>query len=124
MSEMTRFRMIETKFDSKCLVCRTTLPHGTHVWWKKGHRVLCDECCPHEERSHFGSNGFDPERQKRQLASDRKDAILRLFPFIRRDPEGAAVPLLAELVETNEPDEINSLIDEIYEVTEPATRRN
>jgi hypothetical protein len=111
---MDKFISIEAKYDSKCFICKRPLPEGTQVWWRKGDRVRCDEHTPHEMRSLFLRP--DPERRKRQEAAERRDGLLGIRPFVRRDPDGIVDRLLPDLERATEPDEINSLIDEIIEL--------
>jgi hypothetical protein len=116
-TKMTRFREIESKFSSTCGGCGTPIAKGDGVWWKKGERVRCGDCTPREDRALFGDLGA----QRREAARKRASLYLneRVLPFVRRDPTGAAAPLIEQLRRAHSAEEINELVDRLDEVTEP-----
>jgi len=117
---MTRFREIVSKYDSSCGVCGEALAKGDGVWWKKGERVRCDDCTPQEERALWSDLDSRARIAERKKADGRKNMYLDLFPFIRKDKDGAAAPLLEQLARTSDSAEIHALVDLIDDVTEPA----
>jgi hypothetical protein len=116
-TKMTRFREIESKFNSTCGGCGAPIAKGDGVWWKKGERVRCGDCTPREDRALFG----DLDAQRRAAARKRASLYLneRVLPFVRRDPTGAAAPLIEQLKKAYTADEINALVDRLDEMTEP-----
>jgi hypothetical protein len=111
---MTTFRQIEAKFSSNCFICRTPLPKGSNVWWKKGHRVRCDECTPQEERALFGS--VEARRRHASREADERRRTVLDSPFTRLDREDAETRELIERLEAaTEPEAIHALIDAVLD---------